>query len=191
MTIVMSDIRKKQVEDFHVLVHAGYPKAFARPNGVGHVPLKMGMIDDLRTAFPAIEKSVIEMFMDIYTSSQDYQKTCSVVGASRVGLTGEVRGKVTEAQAVSARRNLSKFKLNPSEAVIDAVCSKTGKVGYRTGGEALENARHARLEDAERREIDAYRCEFCDRFHWGHKKPWSYVPRAMRAEIAQVERHVV
>jgi sRNA-binding protein len=172
-------------------VHAGYPKAFARPNGFGHVPLKIGVIDDLRTAFPAIEKSVVEMFMDIYTSSQDYQKTCSVAGTSRVGLTGEIRGNVTEAQAASARRNLSKFKSNPSEAAVATVCAKTGKAGYRTGGEALENARHARLEDAERREVDAFRCAFCDRFHWGHKKPWSYVPRAMRAEIAQVERHPV
>ncbi|MNU31162.1 ProP expression regulator [compost metagenome] len=191
MAIVMSDVRRMQVEDFHVLVHAGYPKAFARPNGSGHVPLKIGMIDDLRIAFPAIEKSVIEMFMDIYTSSKDYQKTCSVAGASRVGLTGELRGKVTEAQAASARRNLSRFKSNPLEVTAEEVCAKTGKVGYRTGGDALENARHARLEDSERREIDAFRCSSCDRFHWGHKKPWSYVPRAMRAEIAQVERHVV
>jgi sRNA-binding protein len=191
MTIVMSDTRKKQVEDFHVLVHAGYPKAFARPNGVGHVPLRIGMIDDLRTAFPAIDKSVVEMFMDIYTSSQVYQKTCSVAGASRAGLMGEIRGKVTEAQAASARRNLSKFKSNPSDEAVGEVCAKTGKAGYRTGGDALENARHARLEDAERREVDAYRCAFCDRFHWGHKKPWSYVPRAARAEIARIERHAV
>ncbi len=191
MTIVMSESRKKQIEDFHVLAHAVYPKAFARPNGIGHVPLKIGIVDDLRNAFPTIEKKVVEMFMDFYTSSQEYQKACAVAGAARVGLTGEIRGRVTDAQAASAGRSLSRVKSNPSTSAAGKVCAKTGKVGYRTGGEALESARHARLEDAERREIDTYRCSFCDHFHWGHKKPWSYVPRAMRAEVAQVERHVV
>jgi sRNA-binding protein len=189
MTIVMSDARRKQIEDFHVLVHAGYPKAFVRPNGFGHVPLKFGMIDDLRTAFPAIEKSVVEMFMDVYTSSESYQKSCSTAGASRVGLLGDVRGKVTEAQALGARRRLSASRIsNPTSVaseVGETVCAKTGKIGYRTGGEALENARHARSADTERKEADSFRCVSCGRFHWGHKKPWSFVPRAMRAEMAE------
>lgn len=187
MTIVMSEIRKKQIEDFHVLAHAGYPKAFARPNGVGHVPLKMGMIADLCAAFPAISRTVIESFMDVYTSSEPYQKACAVAGTPRVDLLGTAKGNVTEAQAGSVQRRLSGRVVNPSKVSdpSESICARTGKVGYLTGGEALANARHVISNDDERKEADSFRCVYCGRFHWGHKKPWSFVPRSMRAEVAE------
>lgn len=188
MAIVMSDYRKKQVEDFHVLVWSGYPKAFARPNGSGHVPLKMGMVDDLRAAFPDIEKSVVETFMEVYTSSEEYRRKCAVVGTPRVSLTGERKGVVSESQATSARRSLGERKGGAAQGIL-SVCPKTGKLGYLTGGDALESARSARHGMHQNTEAAAFRCQHCDRFHWGHKKPWSYMPRAMRAEMVEARRH--
>ncbi|NTF17153.1 hypothetical protein G6L37_01745 [Agrobacterium rubi] len=189
MTIVMSDYRKRQIEDFHVLVWSGYPRAFTRPNGSGHVPLKMGMVDDLRAAFPDIEKRVVEMFLDVYTSNESYQRTCSVPGAARVGLSGDVNGRVTEAQAAAAKRRIAKRPSGPKAPPRGQVCQKTGKIGYTTGGEALESARRARLGENERLEADSYRCPHCEQFHWGHKKPWSFIPRAMRAERIEGALH--
>lgn len=189
MAVVMSEFRKKQVEDFHILAWSGYPKAFARPNGFGHVPLRIGMVDDLRAAFPDIDKSVVETFMDVYTSTDSYKRKCAVSGAARVGLNGDIRGRVTEEQAAAARRSLEKALSVTGVSAREAICGKTGKIGYLTGGEALESARRARLGDSERREADAFRCGHCERFHWGHKKPWSFVPRAMRAEQVEVGYH--
>jgi len=186
MTIVMSETRKKQVEDFHVLAWTGYPKAFSRPNGAGHVPLKMGLVDDLRSAFPDIEKCVVEMFLDVYTSSESYQRKCSVPGTPRVGLNGEIRGRVTEGQAAAARRRLAKIATSKDTPAGEQICPKTGKIGYLTGGEALDNARRAMHGESENREASAFRCVHCSRFHWGHKKPWSFVPRAIRAEQGEI-----
>jgi Activator of osmoprotectant transporter ProP len=189
MTVVMSGARRKQVEDFHVLVHSSFPKAFVRLNGSGHVPLKIGMVDDLRNAFPGIEKSVVEAFMDLYTSSPGYQQACVTAGVGRVDLHGMVRGYVTEHQAAAAKRKLEKLAKKSTDDDVRLICEKTGKMGYSTGGLALENARHARLGNSERREAEAYRCTFCNRFHWGHKKPWSFVARADRNERSDAVDH--
>lgn len=185
MTFVMSDARRKKVDDFHVMLCATHGKAFVHPRMAGHgmVPLKVGIISDLRAAFPDIEKKVIETFMDAYTSSEAYQRCCAKAGAVRVNLKGEPVGRVAEGQAVSAQKKLVHVRATSQRSASEMnVCSKTGKASYRSGGEALDSARRASHDERSRREVSAFRCTHCDRFHWGHKKPWSFVPRGMRAE---------
>ena len=181
MPIVMTDERKRQIEDFHALASAAYPRVFTRPGGHGHVPLKIGIIADLRAAFPDFEKSVVEMFVDIYTSAVEYQKACTKAGSPRVSLDGSLRGLVTEVQAAGARKRVADAGV--PDAGASEVCPKTGKVGYQTGGAARYNARRAREGEVERREAEAYRCVYCSRFHWGHKKPWSFVARDQRSSV--------
>lgn len=179
MTIVMSDERKRMIEDFHALVSAAYPRVFTRPGGWGFVPLKIGITDDLRSAFPSVEKSVVEMFVDVYTSNVDYQKACSKPGVARIALDGSCRGFVTEVQAKTAARLAARH--GAVQQTSEFVCVKTGKIGYPSGGAARDNARRARAGEVERREAETYRCPHCDRFHWGHKKPWSFVAREKRS----------
>lgn len=185
MSFIMSEDRRKKVDDFHIMLCATHGKAFARPrtNNHGIVPLKVGIISDLRAAFPDIEKKVIETFLDAYTSSEAYQRCCAKAGAVRVNLRGEPVGRVAEGHAATAQRHLNVSRpISSGVGRHTDVCRKTGKISYLSGGEALDSARRASQDAKDRREVSAFRCGHCDRFHWGHKKPWSYVPRGMRAD---------
>ena len=100
----MSGQQKRAVRDIIATLVEQFPACFSLDRY--RKPLKVGIHDEVLAALPDVPAKQVGLALTIYTSSRRYL-LCIREGADRVGLGGEVTGRVTADEAENAKQRLA------------------------------------------------------------------------------------
>ena len=96
------------VDSFLGILTEWYPKTFIREQYLPHLPLKVGIADDLAECCLALSKRERRLILRAYTGRLMYLRAL-VAGASRIDLDGNACGEVTADQAEHAAARLAEI----------------------------------------------------------------------------------